>query len=120
MPVSRVECQSEWLSIRDVAVVVAASLGTSSSGDDCFASSLIRLKAASGPPPLLLQGLSVSRDQGLLDFGEFVCVGAGFVRNWLCFGPGAQNAVSACKDLALGGNGDDTDSFTCVSKGIEQ
>ena len=43
----------EWLSIGDVTVAVTASLGTFSLGNNCLASSLIRLKAASAPPPLL-------------------------------------------------------------------
>ena len=45
MPVSRVECQMEWLSIGDVTVTVASSLG-----GDCVFSSFIRVKAASAPP----------------------------------------------------------------------
>ena len=45
MPVSRMECQMEWLSIGDVTVAVAASLG-----DNCLLSSTMRAKAASGPP----------------------------------------------------------------------
>ena len=109
----------EWLSIRDVTVAVTASLGTSSSGDNCVLSSTMRAKAASAPPPLL-QGVKVSLKVSVREFSEFVITTAGFVGNWLCFGPGAQNAVSTCKDPALGGDGDDTDSFTCVSKGIEQ
>ena len=59
MPVSRVECQSEWLSIRDVTVA-------SWEGEDCLLSSFIRVKAASAPPPLL-QGLSVSLEQSAGD-----------------------------------------------------
>ena len=50
----------EWLSIGDVMVAVTASLGISSSGDNCLLISFIRLKAASPPPPLL-QGLVPTR-----------------------------------------------------------
>ena len=40
----------EWLSIGDVTVAVAASLGTSSSEDNCLLISTMRAKAASPPP----------------------------------------------------------------------